>query len=63
MATQLTGKRIAILATDGVRAHWVDEEVHNDHGLVSSRRPQDLPAFSAKIIEEFAEERCVRRAA
>ena len=36
-------------------AQWVDEEVHNDHGLVSSRKPDDLPAFNAKIVEEFAE--------
>ena len=36
-------------------AEWVDEEVHVDEGLVSSRRPGDLPAFSSKIVEEFAE--------
>jgi protease I len=36
-------------------ARWVDSEVVNDGGLVSSRRPADLPAFNAKIIEEFAE--------
>jgi protease I len=36
-------------------AHWVDEEVHVDDGLVTSRKPDDLPAFNAKIIEEFAE--------
>jgi protease I len=36
-------------------AHWVDEEVHTDRGLVSSRRPDDLPAFCAKLVEEFAE--------
>ncbi len=36
-------------------AEWVDEEVHVDQGLVSSRRPDDLEAFVAKIIEEFAE--------
>jgi protease I len=36
-------------------ANWVDEEVHVDHGLVSSRKPDDLPAFCAKLIEEIAE--------
>jgi protease I len=36
-------------------AEWVDEEVHVDQGLVSSRRPDDLEAFNAKIVEEFAE--------
>ncbi|HEY8626095.1 MAG TPA: type 1 glutamine amidotransferase domain-containing protein [Solirubrobacteraceae bacterium] len=35
--------------------HVVDEEVVVDQGLVSSRNPDDLPAFCAKIIEEFAE--------
>jgi protease I len=38
-------------------ATWVDEEVHVDQGLVSSRKPDDLEAFSAKAIEEFAEGR------
>jgi protease I len=36
---------------------WVDEEVHVDRGLVTSRKPDDLPAFCAKTIEEFAEGR------
>lgn len=36
-------------------ADWVDEEVHVDQGLVTSRKPEDLDAFNAKILEEFAE--------
>ena len=45
------------LATDlrNAGADWVDQEVVNDRGVVSSRRPQDLPAFTQKMIEEFAE--------
>jgi protease I len=38
-------------------ANWVDEEVHVDKGLTTSRKPDDLPAFNAKIIEEFHEGR------
>jgi|SRR4051812_23084336 protease I len=38
-------------------ANWVDREVVADHGLVSSRKPADIPAFNAKMIEEFAEAR------
>jgi protease I len=38
-------------------ATWVDEEVHVDNGLVSSRKPDDLPAFCAKAVEELAEGR------
>lgn len=36
-------------------AEWVDQEVVVDNGLVTSRRPDDIPAFNAKMIEEFAE--------
>ncbi|HEX7171760.1 MAG TPA: type 1 glutamine amidotransferase domain-containing protein [Candidatus Limnocylindria bacterium] len=36
-------------------AEWVDEEVVTDRGLVTSRTPRDLPAFNAKMVEEFAE--------
>lgn len=35
--------------------NWVDEEVHVDEGFVTSRKPDDLDAFIAKAIEEFAE--------
>jgi protease I len=34
---------------------WVDKEVVVDEGLVTSRKPDDLPSFCAKIVEEFAE--------
>ena len=36
-------------------ATWVDEEVHVDRGLTTSRNPDDLPAFCEKIVEEFCE--------
>lgn len=38
-------------------AKWVDREVVVDRGLVTSRKPDDLPAFCAKMIEEFGEGR------
>jgi protease I len=36
-------------------AHWIDQEVVVDSGLVTSRTPADLPAFNQKMIEEIAE--------
>jgi protease I len=35
--------------------NWVDEEVHVDAGFVTSRNPDDLPAFCEKLVEEIAE--------
>ncbi|MDQ3933778.1 MAG: type 1 glutamine amidotransferase [Actinomycetota bacterium] len=45
------------IATDlrNAGAEWVDEEVVVDRGLTTSRRPDDLPAFNEKIVEEFCE--------
>ena len=45
------------LKTDLINAgaRWVDQEVVVDNGLVSSRKPQDIPAFNRKMIEEIAE--------
>ncbi|MEV8135450.1 type 1 glutamine amidotransferase domain-containing protein [Microbacterium aurantiacum] len=47
----------ASLQTDlrNAGATWVDEEVVVDAGFVTSRTPEDLPAFNAKVIEEIAE--------
>jgi protease I len=58
----LTGRRITSfpsLRTDlrNAGAEVVDEEVVVEDGLVSSRSPDDLPAFCAKFVEEFAEGR------
>lgn len=45
-------------------ARWIDQEVVTDQGLVTSRTPDDIPAFNRKMIEEFAEGRHgARRAA
>jgi protease I len=41
-------------------AEWVDQEVVADQGLITSRKPDDIPAFNRKMIEEFAEGRHVR---
>ena len=38
-------------------AEWVDQEVVTDQGLVTSRKPDDIPAFSKKMVEEFREGR------
>jgi protease I len=53
------------LRTDLVNAgaDWVDAEVVVDRGIVSSRKPDDIPAFNRKMIEEFAEGRHAQRKA
>ena len=42
-------------------ANWVDEEVVTDNGLVTSRKPDDIPAFNKKMIEEFSKGRHTRQ--
>jgi len=59
-ADVLDGRRVTSypsLRTDlrNAGATWVDEEVVVDQGLVTSRTPDDLPAFNAKLVEEIAE--------
>jgi protease I len=59
-ADVLRGRTIAAwpsLKTDirNAGGTWVDEVVHTENGLVTSRKPDDLPAFCAKLIEEIAE--------
>lgn len=59
-ADVLRGRRLTSypsLKTDirNAGGDWVDEEVVVDQGLVTSRRPDDIPAFNAKMLEEFAE--------
>lgn len=53
------------LKTDLINAgaRWVDRNVVVDNGLITSRKPQDLPAFNDKMIEEFAEGRHARQRA
>jgi protease I len=61
-AQVIRGRRVTSypsLRTDlqNAGAEWVDEDVVVDQGLVSSRTPDDLPAFCRKMVEEFAEGR------
>jgi protease I len=56
------GKRVTswpTLQTDirNAGGEWVDEEVVVDDGIVTSRKPDDIPAFNKKMVEEFCEGR------
>jgi protease I len=67
-ADAVRGRRVTSwpsLRTDlrNAGAEWVDAEVVTDQGLVTSRKPGDIPAFSRKMIEEFAEGRHPKREA
>lgn len=58
----LAGRKVTSwpsLRTDIINAggHWYDAEVITDQGLVTSRKPEDIPAFNKKMIEEFMEGR------
>jgi protease I len=59
-AEAVRGRRVTSwpsLKTDlkNAGANWTDSEVITDNGLVTSRKPDDIPAFNRKMIEEFAE--------
>ena len=59
-AEVVRGKRVTSwpsLHTDlrNAGAHWEDSEVVTDHGLITSRKPEDIPAFNKKIVEEMLE--------
>ncbi len=54
---KLTGYRAVQIDLENAGATVLDEEVVVDRGLVTSRSPNDLPAFNARIVEEFAEGR------
>lgn len=59
-AEVVSGKKMtsySSIKTDLINAgaNWVDEEVVVDNGLVTSRDPNDLPAFTKKMVEEFSE--------
>jgi protease I len=64
-AEMVKGRRITSwpsLKTDLINAgaEWVDREVVVDHGLITSRKPADIPAFNHKMVEEFSQHRYAR---
>jgi protease I len=54
---ELTSYHTLQLDLKNAGARWVDREVVVDQGLVTSRNPDDIPAFNRKLVEEFAEGR------
>jgi len=55
VVARVNGEAINRTDLENAGAFWFDAEVVVDHGLVTSRRPADIPAFVAKAIQEFAE--------
>ena len=65
-ADMIKGRKITSwpsLKTDLINAgaDWVDRAVVVDRGLVTSRKPADIPVFNQKMVEEFAENRYARK--
>ncbi|MGU3494463.1 type 1 glutamine amidotransferase domain-containing protein [Xanthobacteraceae bacterium A53D] len=60
---KMTGYKAIQIDLANAGAQVSDSEVVVDQGLVTSRNPKDIPAFTAKMLEEFAEGRHPRRAA
>lgn len=52
---KMTSTKTIKIDLQNAGAEWYDDEVVVDQGLVTSRSPDDLPAFNDKIVEEFAE--------
>src|SRR5262249_15128789 len=60
---QMTSYKSVRKDGENAGANWLDQEVVVDQGIVTSRGPEDLPAFVSKIVEEVQEGRHQRRAA
>ena len=59
---QMTSYKSIRTDMENAGAEWIDKEVVTDEGIITSRSPQDLPAFVAKIVEEIGEGRHQRAA-
>lgn len=59
---QMTSYKSIRTDIENAGAEWIDKEVVTDEGIITSRSPEDLPAFVAKIVEEIGEGRHERAA-